>query len=110
MTRGGSLLALYHDDNRAMPEYIAPRQPNQPVSNGHSLGNGASSASSSSTAARPALSTGKTVLIDNYDSFTYNVVEVSQRPLSASRLSHHQKRLYAVPFRDGRRFDRISQR
>lgn len=58
-----------------MPEFISPYKAES--ANGHSLQNGADHTSTASSSSKPAALTGKTVLIDNYDSFTYNVVEVS---------------------------------
>lgn len=69
-----SSIFLFAHRKHRMPEYIAPyRAVAASTSNGHSASNGVGSIgipSSSSTS-------GKTILIDNYDSFTYNVVEVS---------------------------------
>ena len=64
-----------------MPEYISPRSG---VGAPPAAQNGVHSAplsSSGSSNSTPAATTGKTVLIDNYDSFTYNVVEVSAVPI-----------------------------
>ncbi|UZJ51824.1 hypothetical protein CBS101457_001144 [Exobasidium rhododendri] len=57
-----------------MPEYISPYKA-ELGTNGHSLSNGIDSSSSAASSSKSMASSGKTVLIDNYDSFTYNVVE-----------------------------------
>jgi len=61
-----------------MPEYISPRPQ---AAAGTSAAGAATSAlpQDGLVAAASVPARGKTVLIDNYDSFTYNVVEVSAR-------------------------------
>jgi hypothetical protein len=74
-----------------MPEYISPYKA-ESTSQGRSQenGNGDGNAATASSSSHTKAISGKTVLIDNYDSFTYNVVEVRVLPSCLAFLPNHE--------------------